>query len=176
MYAPTNNPESKPGHDTKDAAAIHADMKNVIGATDPMVGVDEVTVPTASMANGESGTTVPVVRVDATTVQTALVAEVYEIRGEDGFDSSCEVFGTDGEDGTNPPSDVYGYPDELGDDTSSDVFGNHDEYGDDSYSEMKTVPPVLTAGSLDALMQDTCLLYTSPSPRDLSTSRMPSSA
>ena len=32
----------------------------------------------------------------------------------------------------------------------------------------------LNAGSSDALI--TCLLYTSPSPRDLSTSRMPSSA
>ena len=34
-------------------------------------------------------------------------------------------------------------------------------------------------GELDKmkmLMMDTCLLYTSPSPRDLSTSRMPSSA
>jgi len=30
--------------------------------------------------------------------------------------------------------------------------------------------------SLGALQQVTCLLYTSPSPRDLSTSRMPSSA
>ena len=30
--------------------------------------------------------------------------------------------------------------------------------------------------ALDALYVNTCLLYTSPSPRDLSTSRMPSSA
>ena len=29
---------------------------------------------------------------------------------------------------------------------------------------------------LDRLMSNDCLLYTSPSPRDLSTSRMPSSA
>ena len=32
------------------------------------------------------------------------------------------------------------------------------------------------AKSADKLDQETCLLYTSPSPRDLSTSRMPSSA
>jgi len=31
-------------------------------------------------------------------------------------------------------------------------------------------------GVLDALLRNVCLLYTSPSPRDLSTSRMPSSA
>ena len=30
--------------------------------------------------------------------------------------------------------------------------------------------------ALDGVMGDVCLLYTSPSPRDLSTSRMPSSA
>ena len=29
---------------------------------------------------------------------------------------------------------------------------------------------------MDAVMPDICLLYTSPSPRDVSTSRMPSSA
>ena len=31
-------------------------------------------------------------------------------------------------------------------------------------------------GTEDVIIADTCLLYTSPSPRDLSTSRMPSSA
>ena len=31
-------------------------------------------------------------------------------------------------------------------------------------------------GSITAILINTCLLYTSPSPRDLSTSRMPSSA
>ena len=37
--------------------------------------------------------------------------------------------------------------------------------------------PVLDLGMLDINeVVDTCLLYTSPSPRDLSTSRMPSSA
>ena len=34
----------------------------------------------------------------------------------------------------------------------------------------------LIADSLDMLADASCLLYTSPSPRDLSTSRMPSSA
>ena len=33
-----------------------------------------------------------------------------------------------------------------------------------------------SAIQLDMAMEDSCLLYTSPSPRDLSTSRMPSSA
>ena len=35
---------------------------------------------------------------------------------------------------------------------------------------------VAMAASLGSLPANTCLLYTSPSPRDLSTSRMPSSA
>ena len=34
----------------------------------------------------------------------------------------------------------------------------------------------LAAGSAQAVVVNSCLLYTSPSPRDLSTSRMPSSA
>ena len=42
------------------------------------------------------------------------------------------------------------------------------------------IPPVLTAAAVPvvalSLLCKTCLLYTSPSPRDLSTSRMPSSA
>ena len=38
-----------------------------------------------------------------------------------------------------------------------------------------TFPPEVVVGGAAALMED-CLLYTSPSPRDLSTSRMPSSA
>ena len=35
---------------------------------------------------------------------------------------------------------------------------------------------VLTLASITSYLINTCLLYTSPSPRDLSTSRMPSSA
>ena len=38
-----------------------------------------------------------------------------------------------------------------------------------------SIPPALRAARVQALIRD-CLLYTSPSPRDLSTSRMPSSA
>ena len=36
--------------------------------------------------------------------------------------------------------------------------------------------PIWEAASLDEWLYNGCLLYTSPSPRDLSTSRMPSSA
>ena len=36
--------------------------------------------------------------------------------------------------------------------------------------------PVLPAGTIRSVLLSACLLYTSPSPRDLSTSRMPSSA
>ena len=40
-----------------------------------------------------------------------------------------------------------------------------------------TVNDVLIKGEIpDITLSETCLLYTSPSPRDLSTSRMPSSA
>ena len=34
----------------------------------------------------------------------------------------------------------------------------------------------LTSEEIESIVQEACLLYTSPSPRDLSTSRMPSSA
>ena len=54
------------------------------------------------------------------------------------------------------------------------------------YEQIKTTLPkakflkpqadkIITLGKKDSL-HNTCLLYTSPSPRDLSTSRMPSSA
>ena len=36
--------------------------------------------------------------------------------------------------------------------------------------------PNYSAANVDSILPSTCLLYTSPSPRDLSTSRMPSSA
>ena len=39
-----------------------------------------------------------------------------------------------------------------------------------------TDPAGLTIHRIDTNINTTCLLYTSPSPRDLSTSRMPSSA
>ena len=39
-----------------------------------------------------------------------------------------------------------------------------------------TVEPMINLGSYHTRLLDDCLLYTSPSPRDLSTSRMPSSA
>ena len=45
-------------------------------------------------------------------------------------------------------------------------YGDHAEQGAD----------VIVALGGDGFMLQTCLLYTSPSPRDLSTSRMPSSA
>ena len=43
------------------------------------------------------------------------------------------------------------------------------------YSVIRIVDPVFKSGQ-NSLLADACLLYTSPSPRDLSTSRMPSSA
>ena len=43
---------------------------------------------------------------------------------------------------------------------------------DDIYEQLKSGPAKLSRGTV----YNTCLLYTSPSPRDLSTSRMPSSA
>ena len=54
--------------------------------------------------------------------------------------------------------------------------------GDPYYSHPIEVAGILTKFKLDsasiiaALLHDTCLLYTSPSPRDKSRSRMPSSA
>ena len=46
-------------------------------------------------------------------------------------------------------------------------------YSDESFNNLTEIVP--TASSV-AGFPDACLLYTSPSPRDLSTSRMPSSA
>ena len=53
---------------------------------------------------------------------------------------------------------------------------DHAEY--DARSTAATTAKVLAdlVPQLEDLVPDTCLLYTSPSPRDLSTSRMPSSA
>ena len=47
---------------------------------------------------------------------------------------------------------------------------------DDSNSEIAKDLKVLIKDKLQDGISDDCLLYTSPSPRDLSTSRMPSSA
>ena len=47
---------------------------------------------------------------------------------------------------------------------------------EDSYNLMSVPPTMLGNGDHFALEVEGCLLYTSPSPRDLSTSRMPSSA
>ena len=44
------------------------------------------------------------------------------------------------------------------------------------YAETSEFPDANGNGIPDEVNIDTCLLYTSPSPRDLSTSRMPSSA
>ena len=41
---------------------------------------------------------------------------------------------------------------------------------------MPNIGAFITWGLITAIFLQTCLLYTSPSPRDLSTSRMPSSA
>ena len=43
-------------------------------------------------------------------------------------------------------------------------------------SKVDTKYKTLNGDSVDAIQPGSCLLYTSPSPRDLSTSRMPSSA
>ena len=44
------------------------------------------------------------------------------------------------------------------------------------YPKMNIGDQAVYLAQLKGLQRDTCLLYTSPSPRDLSTSRMPSSA
>ena len=56
--------------------------------------------------------------------------------------------------------------------TRSDVEKGHPEH----YQEMAAAIVKKTPGSFFADQFSNCLLYTSPSPRDLSTSRMPSSA
>ena len=45
----------------------------------------------------------------------------------------------------------------------------------ESYQELKA-PMIITAASMRRVYGTTCLLYTSPSPRDATLSRMPSSA
>ena len=70
--------------------------------------------------------------------------------------------------GENPASQVY---------VRNKVKACHDS---GLHSLLEKHPDSLTQEALvdriSVLNQDTCLLYTSPSPRDLSTSRMPSSA
>ena len=46
----------------------------------------------------------------------------------------------------------------------------------DRLHNMRTIKAITKAEKRQRIAQETCLLYTSPSPRDLSTSRMPSSA
>ena len=70
---------------------------------------------------------------------------------------------------------------------SPESIGDSEGSGDGVQSGNKKIPgdvsgdvpddlDVQTAESLEGNLRDFCLLYTSPSPRDLSTSRMPSSA
>jgi len=47
---------------------------------------------------------------------------------------------------------------------------------DNSLGDLQAIAPILNAIANDSSVINVCLLYTSPSPRDLSTSRMPSSA
>ena len=58
-----------------------------------------------------------------------------------------------------------------------DIFIFNDPYeGGTHLSDFKLVKPYFIDGELFCYLASVCLLYTSPSPRDLSTSRMPSSA
>ena len=64
-----------------------------------------------------------------------------------------------------------------------EVQGDFSDYVDDPYEKKvareplnDTVEIVIIGGGFGGLLLGGCLLYTSPSPRDLSTSRMPSSA
>ena len=50
------------------------------------------------------------------------------------------------------------------------------EFGYSSVMEIPRLEKVVLNIGLGEALQNNCLLYTSPSPRDLSTSRMPSSA
>ena len=63
---------------------------------------------------------------------------------------------------------------------SSSLIKSGDSYANKIYEEYNksamTAYPQLTDSDLNNILAYTCLLYTSPSPRDLSTSRMPSSA
>ena len=52
-----------------------------------------------------------------------------------------------------------------------------DDKGNVDFEQAKKLAhALLDSGSDGVVLSGTCLLYTSPSPRDLSTSRMPSSA
>ena len=57
--------------------------------------------------------------------------------------------------------------------TNADITSNLERVDDASFSKIGTG---MTESSGVFTFPSTCLLYTSPSPRDLSTSRMPSSA
>ena len=54
-------------------------------------------------------------------------------------------------------------------DLENELDGLKDPYNQEGLSEVDT-------NKISKLQSEICLLYTSPSPRDLSTSRMPSSA
>ena len=90
--------------------------------------------------------------------------------------------GDDTSDDDSPGDDTTG-DDSTGDDTTGDDSTGDDSTGDDSTGDDTTGDDTTgddttgddTSGD-DTSGDDTCLLYTSPSPRDLSTSRMPSSA
>ena len=73
------------------------------------------------------------------------------------METDSDVTGSDGDSGSE---------EEGGDDDDGDDDGYGDNYEDDDGD----------SGSAQSSVATGCLLYTSPSPRDLSTSRMPSSA
>ena len=57
-----------------------------------------------------------------------------------------------------------------------DKLGLHRFKADEAYRIGHGMGPVAAYLAIDEIIRVACLLYTSPSPRDLSTSRMPSSA
>ena len=80
-----------------------------------------------------------------------------------------------------------GHPDKVCDAISDAILDNLLSQDQESHVACETLATnglvvvsgeVRSSGSLDIpkIVKNTCLLYTSPSPRDLSTSRMPSSA